>query len=77
MCEALLRPEEYGLAKGKLSDAVMRAHILLAKMLRCVGEETGPSEECMLPLVQWMNKAVTSARRFFKLALVRSSFNMH
>lgn len=71
VCEALLSPEEFGLVKGKMSDSAIRAHALLTKILRCVAEETAPSEEALRPLAQWMEKAITSVRRFFKLALVR------
>lgn len=57
--------------KGKLSENAIRAHALLTKILRCVAEETAPSEEALRPLAQWMERAITSVRRFFKLALVR------
>lgn len=53
----------------------MRAHVLLAKLLQSVANEVPPfgKEEYMQPLNRWVEAAVPSVRRFFKIALVRMS----
>lgn len=74
LCPALVAPDEYGLCKARPTDGVMRAHVLLAKLLQSVANEAPPfgKEEYMEGLNHWVEGAIPSVRRFFKRALVRA-----
>jgi hypothetical protein len=73
LCPLLVTAED-GIG-GRLSDRAMRAHVLLAKLLQSVANETPPfgKESYMQPLNAWVDSAIPSMRRFFKLALVRDA----
>lgn len=79
VCPALVAPVDYGLSKSRPSEAVMRSLVLLAKLLQSVGNEVPPfgKEEYMQPLNHWVQAAIPSIRRFFRLALVRAPLILH